>query len=46
MPCREVETAVLLRDMRELRGMLIRMQVMYQEISMRDYRDCVGQNEK
>lgn len=33
MPCREVETAVLLRDMRELRGMIIRMQVVYQEIS-------------
>jgi hypothetical protein len=33
MPCREVETAVLLQDMRELRGMIIRMQVMYQETS-------------
>jgi hypothetical protein len=33
MPYREVETAVLLRDMRELRGMMIYMQVVYQETS-------------
>ena len=33
MPCREVETAVLLQDMREPRGMMIRMQVVYQETS-------------
>jgi hypothetical protein len=33
MPCREVETAVLLRDMRELRGMIIHMQIVYQETS-------------
>ena len=33
MPCREVETAVLLWDRRELRGMMIHMQVVYQETS-------------
>lgn len=31
MPCHEMETAVLLRDMRELRGMVFHMQVVYQE---------------
>jgi hypothetical protein len=33
MPCHEVVTAVLLRDMRELRGMIICMQVVYHETS-------------
>ena len=33
MPCHEVVTAALLRDMREFRGIIIRMQVVYQETS-------------
>jgi hypothetical protein len=33
MPCHEVVTAALLWDMREFRGIAIRMQVVYQETS-------------
>jgi hypothetical protein len=33
MPCHEVVTAALWRDMREFRSIVIRMQVVYQETS-------------
>jgi hypothetical protein len=37
MPCHEVVTAALLRDMREFRGVMIRMQIVYQETSPQDW---------
>lgn len=38
MPCHEVVTAALVRDMRELRGMISRMQVVYHETSRQGQR--------